>query len=78
MCLCVRACVCEPLTDNVHLADVQPHFREGGDAGSGVVPSTVTIFSSGAIGRTLGGIIQPGEHTHTHTGTHTHTYGTML
>lgn len=53
----------EPLTDDVHLADVQADFGEGGDAGGGVVSSTVTILSSGAIGWTLGGVIEPGKHT---------------
>lgn len=70
--MCV--CVCLPLTDDVHLAEVQPHFREGGDTGGTIVPSTVTIFSSGAIGRTLGGVIEPGKHAHTYTHTHTSVY----
>lgn len=51
---------CGPLTDDVHLADVQTDLREGGDASSCVVSPTVTVFSSGAIGGTLGGIIEPG------------------
>lgn len=53
----------EPLTDDVHLAEVQADFGEGGDAGSSVVSSTVTILSSRAIGWTLGGVIEPGKHT---------------
>lgn len=60
------ACVCEKLTDDVHLAEVQAHFGEGGDAGGRIVSPTVTVFSSGAIGWTLGGVIEPGKHTHIH------------
>lgn len=51
------------LTDDVHLAEVQADFGEGGDASSGVVSPTVAVFSSGAVGRTLGGVIEPGKHT---------------
>lgn len=72
-CVCVCACLCvhaawllrtyEPLTDDVHLAEIQADFGEGGDAGSGVVSSTVTVLSSGAVVWTLGGVIEPGKHT---------------
>lgn len=57
--MCV--CVYEPLTDDLHLAEVQPDFGEGGDAGSGVVSPTVTVLPPGAISRTLGGVIEPGS-----------------
>lgn len=56
-CTCALVRVLEPLTDDVHLADVQADFGEGGDASSGVVSPTVTVFSSGAIGWTLCGVI---------------------
>lgn len=52
---------CGQLTDDVHLAEVQADFGEGGDASSTVVSSTVAIFSSRAIGWTLGGVIEPGK-----------------
>lgn len=50
-----------PLTNDLHLAEVQPDFGEGGDAGSGIVSSTVTVLPPGAISRTLGGVIEPGS-----------------
>lgn len=46
-------------SDDVHLAEVQADFGEGGDAGGSVVSPTVTVFSSGAVGRTLGGVVEP-------------------
>lgn len=49
------------LTDDGHPSQVQADFREGGEACSGVVPSTVTVFTSRAIGRTLSGVIEPGK-----------------
>lgn len=57
--------VYEQLTDDVHLAEVQADFGEGGDAGGSVVSPTVTVLSSGAIGWTLGGVVEPEKHTHT-------------
>lgn len=59
MCVCVR----RPLTDNVHLAEVQADFGESGDTGGGVVPPTVTVLSPGAVGGTLCGVIEPAKHT---------------
>lgn len=59
----------EPLTDDVHLAEVQADFGEGGNASSSVVSPTVTILSSGVIRWTLGGVVEPGKNTHTHTNT---------
>lgn len=46
VCLCMSSAVCMcmgPLTDDVHLADVQTDFGESGDASSGVVSPTVTV-----------------------------------
>lgn len=59
--MCV--CVWRPLTDNVHLAEVQADFGESGDTGGGVVPPTVTVLSPGAVGGTLCGVIEPAKHT---------------
>lgn len=70
--MCVFVCairflrVYEPLTDDVHLAEVQADSGERGDASSGVVSPTVTILSSGVIGWTLSGVVESGKHTHTH------------
>lgn len=55
----------DTLTDDVHLAEVQTDFGEGGEASGSVVSSTVTVLSSGTISWTLGGVIEPGN-THTH------------
>ena len=61
MCVFVRVTrslrVFEPLTDDVHLADVQTNFGEGCEASGCVVSPTVTVFPSGAIGWALGGVI---------------------
>ena len=46
------------LTDDVHLAEVQADLGEGGQAGGGVVPATLTVLLSGAVGRTLGWVHQ--------------------
>lgn len=66
-CVYVYVRVCKPLTDDVHLAEVQADFGEGGDASNRVVSPTIAVLSSGAVGWTLGGVIEPGKHTHTHT-----------
>ena len=49
-----------PLTDDLHLAEVQPDFAEGGEASGGVVPSTVAVLSSAQVGWALGRVDQPG------------------
>lgn len=52
----MRVCT---LTDDVHPSQVKADLGEAGEAGGGVVPTTVALFSSGAIGWTLRGVIEP-------------------
>lgn len=50
-----------PLTDDVHLAEVQSYSGEGGEASSGVVSPTLTVLSPGPVRRALCGVYQSEE-----------------
>lgn len=52
----LRVCT---LTDDAHPSQVKADLGEAGEARGGVVSPTVTVFSSGAVGWALRGVVEP-------------------